>query len=146
MIPISSVQVIPHKLTWKHRQRFGPFPSLIGPLAWNYLSLDFAGLLDMDGNYWILNYIASFHDLSWHIMIYHDKRHVLSWNVTKYNHMAWNVTKYPHVSWNVTMFECYHPAARCHQMSYNLTLWHFIWFREVKLKPCPTLVAFSLLV
>ena len=29
---ISSVQVTPHKLPWKHLQRFGPFPSVIGQL------------------------------------------------------------------------------------------------------------------
>ncbi len=29
---ISSVQVTPHKLPWKHLQRLGPFPSLIGQL------------------------------------------------------------------------------------------------------------------
>ncbi len=40
-----------------------------------------------------LNQMESFHDLSWHVMIYHDKPHVLSWNITKY-HMSWNVTKY----------------------------------------------------
>ncbi len=29
------------------------------------------------------------HDMSWYII---DKRHLLSWNVTKYHHMSWNVT------------------------------------------------------
>ena len=30
--PISTVQVTPHKLPWKHLQRLGPFPSVIGQL------------------------------------------------------------------------------------------------------------------
>ncbi len=54
----------------------------------------------------------------WNVMIYHDKRHVLSWNVTKYHHMSWNVTNYHHMSWNVTML--------------NWKTFHDIWWHKPK--------------
>ena len=72
IIPIFTVQVIPHKLPRKHLQRLGPFPSLIGqlisamtqqdasweftpltqfdPLAGNYISLGKASLINIKVN------------------------------------------------------------------------------------------------
>ncbi len=67
-------------------------------------------------------------------MIYHDKWHALSWNVTKFHHMSWIVTKYHHMSWNITMFhfECYHPdVIKCHEMSFNLTWGHLMTCHDV---------------
>ncbi len=75
-------------------------------------------------------------------MIYHDKRHVLSWNVTKYLHMSWNVTKYHYVmkcrsvplrvlpsGCNVGYFTFNYFSngwnIKCHAMSFNLT-WHLM--------------------
>ncbi len=90
-----------------------------------------------------LNQMESFHDLSWHVMIYHDKRHVFSWNVTKCHHISWNVTKYHHMFWwnlifydfswhlkknqSLHLIECHHPdVIKCHEMSFNLTWWHLM--------------------
>ena len=41
----------------------------------------------------------SFNDLLWHVMIYHDKRHDLSCNVTKYHNISWNVTMLNWKTW-----------------------------------------------
>ncbi len=64
--------------------------------------------------------MESFHDLSWHVMIYHDKRHVLSWNVTKYHY---------------TVFPGLVPLrvlpSRCHQLSSNVFQVNIVTFDDM---------------
>ncbi len=76
-----------------------------------------------------LNKIGSFYDLSWNIMIYHDKRHVLSWNVPKYHHVSWNWKTFHDIWWHEpdeNFDDIWWFFIKCHEMFFNVTWWHLM--------------------